>query len=525
VNAVAVASVAQIVIEVDGLAMARDEAAALSHAVIRQGVSAPAQCELTFTGSSATDRLPGTLPGAALRIGIVGAEPDLFEGDVTVVEHVYDAERGHGFRVRAYDRLHRLRKRQSQRALLELTPTELASELASGADLTVVSQREGPRWRRIVQARQSDLGLLVDVAEASGLYPCVRGGEVHLLTLEGSGSPVPLELGATLLEAEVEASAERALRQVRTLAWDPSRGELIDTEATASGIGRVVDIGADPGSVGGTGRLDLVDAATPSDERAVALAQAELDRRAADEVVLRGVAIGDPRLRPGAMVDVRGVNDAFRGRYVLTETTHTIDPVRGYLVELSTAAPRPRTDEQPGPAVVLGRVVGVEDPDGLGRIQVAFSALGDVESSWMQVVGVAAGTGKGLVALPDVDDLVLVVLIASDPAQGVVLGGLHGSSGPFDAGVVGASVKRYTLATPGGHRIRLDDDAGHVRVEDASGGVIEMSDHRIALTDASGNTVELTADRVRIHSAAELVIEAPGNTVRIVGSAVDFETG
>jgi phage baseplate assembly protein gpV len=143
----------------------------------------------------------------------------------------------------------------------------------------------------------------------------------------------------------------------------------------------------------------------------------------------------------------------------------------------------------------------------------------------MQVVGVAAGTGKGLVALPDVDDLVLVVLIAGDPAQGVVLGGLHGSSGPFDAGVVGASVKRYTLATPGGHRIRLDDDAGHVRVEDASGGVVELSDQRIALTDASGNEVEMTPDRVRIHSASELVIEAPGNTVRIIGSAVDFETG
>ena len=81
---------------------------------------------------------------------------------------------------------------------------------------------------------------------------------------------------------------------------------------------------------------------------------------------------------------------------------------------------------------------GSEDPDALGRIQVAFGALGDVESSWMEVVGVASGAGKGLVALPDVDDLVLVLLIASDPAQGVVLGSLYGSAGPYDAGVVGA---------------------------------------------------------------------------------------
>ena len=478
-NALAAAPVVQVVIEFDGMSLARDEAATLSRVVVRQALSTPAQCELTFTGSSAFGRLPGTLPGASLRLGIVGMEPDLFTGDVTVVEHGYDADQAHALRVRAYDRLHRLRKRQSLRALLELTPSQLAVELVRDADLAVVTEREGPRWPRLVQTRQTDLRLLIEVTEACGLYTSVRGDELHLLTLEGSGMPIPLELGRTLHEAQVEANAERTLRRVRALSWDPARAELIDAEAGAPGIGRVVDIGADPGAVGGTGRLDLVDAGTPTDERTAALAQAELDRRAADEVVLRGIAAGDPALRPGAIVELSGVHEAFRGRYVLTEATHTIDTERGYLVELSSAAPRTQSDEPLGPSVVLGRVVGVEDPDRLGRIQVAFGALGDVESSWMQVVGVAAGSGKGLVALPDVGDLVLVVLIAGDPAQGVVLGGIHGSAGPYDAGVEGASVKRYSLATTGGHRLRFDDENGLVQLEDTSGGIVEMADHRI----------------------------------------------
>jgi phage baseplate assembly protein gpV len=525
VTAVAASSVVQVVVDVDGQPMAREQAATLSHVVVHQALSEPAQCELTFTSSSASESLPSLLPGAALRLSIVGSEPALFAGDVTVVEHVYEPDLGHALRVRAYDRLHRLRKRQTLRAMLELTPHQLAAELARDAGLVVVSQREGPRWPRVVQTRQSDLRLLVEVTEACGLYPVVRGDELHLLTLEGTGPPVLLELGATLHEATLELNAEQALRRVRTLAWDPGRGEVLDAEVTSSRIGRVVDIGVDPVAVGGTGRLDLVDAGTPSDERATALAQAELDRRAADEVVLRGTASGDPRLRPGAIIDVGGVAESFRGRYVVSGAVHSVDAARGYVVELSTAAPTERDEAALGPAVVLGRVVGVEDPDGLGRIQVAFGPLGDVESSWMQVVGVASGSGKGLVALPDVDDLVLVLLIASDPAQGVVLGSLYGSEGPFDSGVVGASVKRYSLATPGGNRLRLDDDKGLLRLEDASGGSIEMADHAITLRDASGNAVELTPERVRIHSEADLVIEAPGHDVRIVGRAVDFETG
>ena len=44
----------------------------------------------------------------------------------------------------------------------------------------------------------------------------------------------------------------------------------------------------------------------------------------------------------------------------------------------------------------------------------------------MEVLSVGAGSGKGLVACPDVDDQVLVLLLHGDPAQGIVLGGLYG---------------------------------------------------------------------------------------------------
>jgi len=101
-----------------------------------------------------------------------------------------------------------------------------------------------------------------------------------------------------------------------------------------------------------------------------------------------------------------------------------------------------------------------------------------------------------------------VLLTHGDPASGVVLGGLYGSDGPFDAGVEGGAVKRFTLLTPPGHIIRLDDERKTLRIEDPTGSHIEMAQ-----------------DGVTLHAAIDLHIEAPGHNVKITAASVDFETG
>ena len=102
----------------------------------------------------------------------------------------------------------------------------------------------------------------------------------------------------------------------------------------------------------------------------------------------------------------------------------------------------------------------------------------------------------------------LVLLIEGDPSLGVVLGGLYGTQGPEDFGVEGASVRRYTIATPGGQKIRLDDSASSVRME-----------------DKSGSYVELSPKKVTLHAAVDLEIEAPGRALVITGNTIDFRKG
>lgn len=61
-----------------------------------------------------------------------------------------------------------------------------------------------------------------------------------------------------------------------------------------------------------------------------------------------------------------------------------------------------------------------------------------------------------------------------------MLGGLYGIHGLDDYGVEGTSVQRYTIATPGGQKVRLNDAEASIRFENKAGSFVELSPQRCA---------------------------------------------
>jgi phage protein D/phage baseplate assembly protein gpV len=485
----------------DGAALGEE---ALSEVRISQALSLPTQCELVFRDPPGA--LAGPLrarPGARLDLVADGHATALFQGEVTAVEHVFEADAGREVRVRAYDLSHRLRKRQTIRVHVRVTARGLADEMAREAGLTVEAAEDGPEHEWIVQHHDSDLTMLVEALERCGLFYAVREGVMHLLTLDGLGEPLALELGRSLLEARLELNADGACRDVQVAGWDPVKAQTYLGRAAAARNGRQVPARL----TGGPGRRSFVDQAAHDQLHADALAQAELDVRSTGEVRLWGVAEGDPRLRPGARVTLAGVGEAFTGRHVLTRVTHTIDDRGGYVSVIETEPPR-LAARRTAAVVTEAIVTQVHDPERRGRIKARLPGYFDVETDWMPVVTLGAGSGKGLQVQPDVDDTVLVLLAHEDPAEGIVLGGLYGMRDvPDGGGVVGGAVRRFQLRTPGGQVVRLDDEHGSVVVE-----------------DRTGSRLELAPGRVTLHAAADLEIAAPGHRVVIRGRAIDFES-
>jgi phage baseplate assembly protein V len=489
-----VITIPKIVVETDGGLLPTDDARALGEVRVHQFLSLPTVCELTFyepngplVGGAAL------LPGASLRITVEGFREPLFVGQVTAVDHEYGPSRERLVHVRGYDVLHRLQKRQPVGAHVQLNLNELAQTMVADLGLTVEAVNPGPLRQNLVQYNQSDLALMTDVAERCGLYFTLRDPVLHFITLEGFGAEVSLALASTLLEARIEVNTDASCRSVETTAWDPHRVEQFSGRADRARVGRQVAVHVPPDRVGSTGQRTIVDELVQDDYQAEGIAQAELDHRVARA-----------------------------GRYVLTAVRHIIDHIKGFICEMDTAPPKLRMRPR-ATFTTWGVVSQVDDPDNMGRVRVVLPNYGDVETGWLQVVVPGAGPNKGIIALPDVNDQVLVLLINEDPDQAVVLGGLYGVNGPPDSGVEDGAVRRYTLTTPGGQRVRLNDEQETIHVENSNGDFIQLSPEEVRIGDHEGSIIEFTPGKCLIHAKADLTIEAPGKKVTISGQAINFE--
>jgi phage baseplate assembly protein gpV/phage protein D len=499
-----VTSVPTVTVETDGRGLDARAAHCLAAVRVSQRLAAPAQCELTFH-SDVTTTLPDL--GSDLVVRVARNADPLFAGQITAVEHVFSGDGEHSVIARAYDPLHQLRKRQQPRVLVQTTVAGLADQLATAIGLESNAATDGPTWQNVLQHQQNDFELLVLMSARCGLYPVLGGSTLRLITLEGTGDAVLLHWGRELLEATVELNCDRSTRRVTAAGWDPLTAQSFEGSASGARSGRQTRAQASPSVVGGDDDLALFGEYASDRDHAEALAQAELDARSAAEVTLTGTAEGDTRLCAGTPVDVSGLTDELDGRYVLCAAVHTIDAEHGYLTQFSTRPPAAR--QRPIAAVAaLGQVTSVDDPDERGRVRVKFPTYDELESDWLGVITPGAGRSRGIVALPDVDDLVLVVFPHEDAATGIVIGGLYGTGGPPDPGVVDAAVRRFSIHTADGQQVVLDDDQ-----------------HRLRLEDKSGSSVELAPDGLTIHAATDLTIEAPGKTVTIRADSVGFEQG
>ncbi len=482
------------------------ETSALISVDVRAVLGSPAQCQLTFQADSvfagARELAPAT--GDALKVEIAGSPQPLFTGDVTVVERSYAADATRLLRLRAYDALHRLRKRQSTRLLDATDLSSLATTLCEGTGLNVRASPEpvGP----VYQCGRSDLAVLAECCARAGRYPVVVGNQLLLLPLSGEddGEPLLLELGANLHSAELEVSQEPAFRSVDVSGWHPDPAAAVRARATENNARAQVRANPVPALVGGGGPLHRRNELFAGRPAAEALAQAELDIRSASEVTAELVADGDPTLRPGRRIRLRGVAGEFEGRYTVCAAAHKLDRT-GYETAVSTRPPGPSPDRA-ADITTLGLVTDTDDPQQLGRARVSLPAYPDLVTGWSPALVAGAGADKGAVILPAVGDQVLMLLLAADPANAVILGGLYGSQQPPGTQLPGAGGARYTVRTADGQQLTLDGEA-----------------HNLTITDGHGSTVEMGPELLRISSATDLLIEARGKAMRIRARTVDFE--
>lgn len=498
----------QITVEINGAPLASGERAAITEVRVQQRLSLPTLCEITFTDAPefliADDLLS---PGADLRVYSDEFETPLFNGQITAVEHLYEPSNLRKIRVRGYDKLHLLRKRAKVRAFVQTTLQDLIGELCEDFSLSIEMGENTPLRERIIQFEQTNFDLIAEIAERNGLYFALRESTLHVFTLEGIGDAIDLRLGENLLEARVELNSDKICRSVSTTGWNTLRVENFQGFTNAGRSGRRIGAEITAAAFGDDFERTISDENITDETEALALSQAELDWRVAQEVTLRGAADGNPQLQPGTPVAVAGIAPHLTGNYVLTSVNHTIDTVKGYVSEISTVLPKP-TLRPKNSLATYGIVTGLGDPENFGRVRVKLPNYNDVETDWMQILSVGAGLGKGLIALPDIDDTVLVFFPRGDLTQGIILGGLYGTiqREDWDWGIEDDRIRRFRLQTAGNQKISFDDVKQILRMENSDGSFVEMSPEKVSL-----------------YAKRDLEIAAPGRAILIKGKTIDFE--
>lgn len=489
-------------LDIEGQRVAGALARSLSVVLVRQTLAAPSVAELDFANAE-LKAVDDIRHGQQVKL----VDPDrevIFAGEICSIEHVYDGANGHTLRVRAYDRLQRLRTKRRVRAIAKTSAATLAAELATDIQCSASVMRPTPDRELVMQQGESDLDLLADLAADAGTYPYLHDDTLHLFALDGEGDPISLALGRTLYSVRATLSNERALGRSETHAWTPRTSDRVQAETTQANQDamelRDVDLRSR------AAERFILNAVLDSEGEARALAQADMDRAAGHEAAVVGTAPGSSKLRPGQTVQIEGVATEVAGRYVITEALHRFDANSGYTTEFSTIPPQ-RPPRHRSASYSIGEVSDTNDPEGFGRCRVKLPAFSGIESGWMPVLVAGAGKGKGLIALPEVGDEVLVAFPSGDAAHGIILGGLFGRK-RMPRGAARKKARPFVLRTGGGQCLELSAEGGLAR-----------------LSTSIGSLLELTHATTRLASATDLVIEAPGRKITIRAAAVNFERG
>jgi phage baseplate assembly protein V len=482
----ALAALPEIEISSDGRPLDDPMMSGLVQLDVLQQINAPGSCEFEFRDPES--RIAATLSvGTKLSVRVGAGRRAIFEGSVAAVELRAGSGQMRTTHVLAYDLLEKLQRGAPVRVHSEVTFADLAEELAQPAGISSSVANAGPLYSRIIQHRRSDLDLLLEVAERVGLCVCLEGTRLISFPIEATAATLSLELGVELREASISRSDVDAAGSIEVRGWDPHEVRAVSGSAPGNGLGTDVKI---------------TNVIAHDDGEADTFARSQAQRRETSGTVLNGVAEGDPALSPGTCVAIRGLPTAFSGPFRITRARHSVSPRMGYVVDISSALPRGHAPGQ-GATATLGVVADARDPRALGRVKVRYPALADAQSDWLQVLAAGAGGKKGFVALPAVDDNVLVLGFDGDPSHGVVLGALYGASGlPGDPQ---KPIHGYAIYSPGGHVIELDDEGA------------------LLLRTSDGTFLELGKKQSTLHVLTDLRIEAPGKTISIAAANVEIE--
>lgn len=305
----------------------------------------------------------------------------------------------------------------------------------------------GYKHAELVQYQSTAWDFTLTRAEANGLLVLVDDGKVDVvLPALSAGAKEKFEYGITeLFDLEIEADAREQFGKVSALGYDIKQQKLGPPQPGAEAKlapGRLK--GATLATKVGSKECVLV-AATPGlPAEFKSWARGKMVRSRLSMVRGRIRCEPKPKLKPGDVIELKGVSTVFNGKSMVSGIRHQISK-ESWTTEIQFGLGAESLQDRapvsmPPSAGLLPAVQGLQvgiveafaaDPDKQFRVKVRLPALNQKDGIvWARPALLDAGKERGFFFRPEKGDEVVVGFFNDDPRQAVLLGSLYSSKNP-----------------------------------------------------------------------------------------------
>ena len=486
--------------------------------------------------------------GAALEVKL-GSTNDrttksIFKGEIVTIEPSFQAGSA-SMVVRAYDKSHRMMRSRKQRTFMDVTVSDIVKKVCSENGLRAQVESSGDKLDIVVQNSETDWDFIWRLAQRIGFELTVDDTKAVFEKPGTSSEPVELTYPEELHGFRPRITAVQQVQTVNVRGYDPKSKRVVvgtesaPTQITEAGITRGQVRDKFPGAV-----IEIGGQSFSSQGEAVAMAQATLNQLANAYLAAEGECDGNPLIKAGTRLKIKGVGTKYSGTYRVAKAVHSLT-AGGYVTQFSNSAGEHTLLGQAGGAnggprkvdsIIVGVVTNNNDPDKMGRVKVTLPSVNEVETFWAPVLLPAAGNERGISMLPRVDEQVIVAFENGDPSYPVVLGSMFNgrdkpgsemavADGSFalksDENVLVRANKDINLRSDTG-KWDIKIDGGEIKEKVAKGytgdfGATWNLKATGGITVESSQSVTVKAPSITVEAQASLALK--GATVDIKGQA------
>ncbi|MCY1718979.1 type VI secretion system tip protein VgrG [Prolixibacteraceae bacterium Z1-6] len=413
----------------------------------------------------------------------------------------------------------------------------------------------------MVQYNVSDWDFFVTRAQASGKVCVVDDGKISVVSPDYSQSEkLTLVYGATIFDFDAEIDARNQFDNVTSYGWDVANQDVLEIEANIPGVELNGNLStADLASVIGIDKLELREGSGITDAGLQDWANAKSLFNQLSKIRGKVKFQGVHDVKPNTTLELAGVGDRFNGKVYVSAVRHQIADGNWTCDAQFGINPRwfsETVDINPLPASgLLAAVNGLQiatvtqlegDPKEEDRILVRMPLINnDEQGVWARVATLDAGENRGSFFRPEINDEVIVGFLNGNPNDPIILGMLNSSAKPapivasdnnHEKGFVTRSEMKFifdddkksvTLETPSGKKIKIDEDAGVIQLEDENSNVITLDSNGIKM-ESRGNielssTGDVKIEGMNVEISASANLKAEGNAGAEVSSAAVTE--